>query len=69
MRLDELCVSLQRAVEFPAIPHGNALHHDRVRISTATAWRRAAKAVALPFALIASLGIENVRGARHVERV
>lgn len=68
-RLDELCASLQRAVEYPAIPHGNALHHDRVRISTATAWRPAATAVALPSALIASLGIENVRGARHVERV
>lgn len=69
MRLDELCVSLHRAVEYPAIPHGNALHHDRVRISTATAWRPAASAVALPSALIASLGIENVRGARHVEWV
>lgn len=66
-RLGELCASLQRAVEYPAIPHGNALHHDRVRISTASTWRPASLAAELPSALIASLGLENFRGRRHVE--
>ncbi|WP_066555285.1 response regulator [Croceicoccus bisphenolivorans] len=66
-RLGELCANLQRAVEYPAIPHGNALHHDRVRISTASAWRPALQAADLPSALIASLGLENFQGRRHVE--
>lgn len=65
-RLGELCASLQRAVEYPAIVHGNALHHDRVRISTASAWRPASLAADLPSLLIASLGLENFRGRRHV---
>lgn len=69
VRLGELCSAMQRAVEYPAMPHGNALHHDRVRISTASTWRPAATATELPSALIASLGLENVRGRRHVEVV
>jgi len=66
-RLGELCTAMQRAVEYPAIPHGNALHHDRVRVSTASAWRPASTASQLPSALIASLGMESVHGSRHVE--
>ncbi|MBB3990238.1 response regulator [Croceicoccus naphthovorans] len=65
-RLEKLCVNMQHAVEYPAIPHGNALHHDRVRVSTASAWRPAATVVDLPSALIASLAEENFRGKRHV---
>ncbi|RVQ68685.1 hypothetical protein EKN06_00155 [Croceicoccus ponticola] len=66
-RLGDLCASMQRAVELPAIPPGNALHHDRVRVSTSTAWRAGSTALELPSALIASLGIENFRGRRHIE--
>lgn len=68
-RLAEPCSAMQRAVEYPAIPHGNALHHDRVRISTASAWRASVAATDLPAALVASLGMEHVRGKRHVELV
>ena len=66
-RIATLCAGLQRAVEYPAIPHGNALHHDRVRVSTANGWRPAAQTVDLPSALIASLAAENFSGHRNVE--
>lgn len=66
-RLSDLCGHIQRAVEYPAIVHGNALHHDRVRVSTASGWRRAADATELPAALIGALGSENFRGMRHID--
>lgn len=66
-RVAALCAGLQRAVEYPAMPHGNALHHDRVRVSTANGWRPAAQAAELPSALIASLADESFRGRRSVE--
>lgn len=66
-RVAALCTGLQRAVEYPAMPHGNALHHDRVRVSTANGWRPASQAAELPSALIASLAEENFRGRRNVE--